>query len=321
MEIEKRFNRILSIFIQLQSKPIIRAQDLAEKYEVSIRTIYRDIKALENAGVPIYSEAGVGYSLASGYNLPPTLFTQEEAMSFAVAEKLMQQNLDKHVAQNFSAALSKMRSVLRTEQKEKVQHLDDNVWLVGKPHVFNAAVPDAIAKILEAIASKKQVELNYKKLENANSEKRIVEPIGVFQEFDFWYLLAHCNLRNDIRQFRIDRIQSIVALHSPIQNKLKPLQYYLSAKDNAINQLEVAHVWVAANARKFMDRDKAQYRFKEEKLVNDGYIMQFYFNPVLNYLIRWLCMYADSIKILQPKSMHTEMISYLKDSYEKMRIQ
>jgi len=81
-ETPKRFDRIVAILIQLQSKKIVRAQDLATRFEVSLRTIYRDIRTLEASGVPIYSEAGLGYSLLEGYRLPPVMFTREEAESF-----------------------------------------------------------------------------------------------------------------------------------------------------------------------------------------------------------------------------------------------
>jgi predicted DNA-binding transcriptional regulator YafY len=80
-----RFDRIVAILIQLQSKKIVKAQELSKRFDVSLRTIYRDIRTLEVAGVPIYSEAGVGYSLVEGYRLPPVMFTREEAESFIAA--------------------------------------------------------------------------------------------------------------------------------------------------------------------------------------------------------------------------------------------
>tara|TARA_R110002073_G_C9461371_1_gene578752 strand:+ start:1636 stop:1941 length:306 start_codon:yes stop_codon:yes gene_type:complete len=90
-----RFDRIVSILVQLQSKRIVKAQELADRFEVSLRTIYRDIRTLEASGVPIISEAGVGYSIMEGYRLPPVMFTREEAGSFVAAEKLMQKFVDK----------------------------------------------------------------------------------------------------------------------------------------------------------------------------------------------------------------------------------
>ncbi|MGO1521121.1 MAG: helix-turn-helix transcriptional regulator, partial [Sphingobacterium sp.] len=88
-EIKKRFDRIVEILIQLQSRRLVKAKDLADHFQVSLRTIYRDIRSLEQAGVPLIGEAGLGYSLVDGYRLPPVSFTKEEALSFASTEKLV----------------------------------------------------------------------------------------------------------------------------------------------------------------------------------------------------------------------------------------
>src|SRR5699024_8506905 len=97
LDAPKRFDRIVAILIQLQSKKVIKAQELADRFQVSLRTIYRDIRSLETAGVPLYGEAGTGYSLMEGYRLPPVMFTREEAGSFVAAEKLMQHFTDKNL--------------------------------------------------------------------------------------------------------------------------------------------------------------------------------------------------------------------------------
>src|SRR5687768_15506858 len=113
VESPNRFDRIIAILIQLQSKKIIKAQELADRFQVSLRTIYRDIKTLESSGVPISSEAGTGYSIKEGYRLPPVMFTREEATGFIAAEKLMQRFTDKSLGNHFQSAMFKIKSVLR----------------------------------------------------------------------------------------------------------------------------------------------------------------------------------------------------------------
>lgn len=107
VDLKKRFDRIVHILIQLQSKRIVKAQELAIRFDVSLRTIYRDIKSLEQAGIPIIGEAGTGYSLIDGYRLPPIIFTKEEALSFIGAEKLMQKYMDSHLIADFQSAIFK----------------------------------------------------------------------------------------------------------------------------------------------------------------------------------------------------------------------
>src|SRR5690554_8062732 len=126
----KKFNRILNIYVQLQSRNWITAQQFAHRYDVSIRTIYRDIKALENAGVPVYNEPGKGYALVEGYKIPPTIFTKEEALSFVIAEKLVEKFEDKKMSFNLSGAVNKLEAVLRTSEKENVARSEER--RVGK---------------------------------------------------------------------------------------------------------------------------------------------------------------------------------------------
>ena len=100
-----RIDRLAAILIQLQSKRIVKAQDLADRFQISLRTVYRDISALEEAGVPIIGESGIGYSLADGYRLPPVMFTKEEATSFLTAEKLVEKFTDRQTNAIFSIGI------------------------------------------------------------------------------------------------------------------------------------------------------------------------------------------------------------------------
>lgn len=123
----KKIDRITAILTQLQSKPIVRAQDLAEKFEVSIRTIYRDIKTLENAGIPIIGEAGNGYSLMDGYKLPPVMFTKDEVLSFITAEKLMQHFSHESLGAHYKTAMEKLRSVLKYSDKKLLENIEKQI--------------------------------------------------------------------------------------------------------------------------------------------------------------------------------------------------
>ena len=134
----KRFDRIVAILIQLQSRRIVKAQDLADRFQVSLRTIYRDIRTLEASGVPIASEAGVGYSIMEGYRLPPVMFTREEASSFVAAEKLMQNYTDKTLGSYHESAMVKIKSVLRGSQKDWVSALESQVDI----DLFALGAPD-----------------------------------------------------------------------------------------------------------------------------------------------------------------------------------
>src|SRR5690606_17318688 len=139
----KRFDRIVAILIQLQSEKIVKAQELAERFQVSLRTIYRDIRSLETAGVPLYGEAGTGYSIVNGYRFPPVMFTREEAGSFVAAEKLMQGFADENLGKSFESAVFKVKSVLRGPEKDWVTVLDSHISISAQK-AFNVEIPNAL---------------------------------------------------------------------------------------------------------------------------------------------------------------------------------
>ena len=100
-----RIDRLTAILIHLQTKRVVKAEEIAERFEMSLRTVYRDVKALMEAGVPIGSEAGKGYFIVDGYHLPPVMFTQDEASAMLLAGKLVEKMTDKSIKEAFESAL------------------------------------------------------------------------------------------------------------------------------------------------------------------------------------------------------------------------
>ncbi len=304
MDIRKRFERILAIFFQLQSRPVVKAQELADRFDVSLRTIYRDIKSLEEAGVPVSGEAGIGYSLMRGYKIPPTLFTQEEALSFAAAEKLMEQYFDKGLRQHFKAALDKMKAILRPTDKENLALLGDQVSM--KPlsvHIFNQNAPTALATILDSITFQKQVVIEYKKRGAADSEARIIEPIGVFQDYNFWYIVAYCLTRKAVRQFRLDRIYHIRQKDERFTLRHQRLEYYLDKLKPPETQAIV--IAVKKTDAAYLHWERQRMGFQKEYPEGDYMIMHFQYHNMEQHFARWLLQYADMVRILAPQQLQS----------------
>nr|WP_232826484.1 HTH domain-containing protein [Lewinella sp. IMCC34183] len=114
-----RLSRLTAILTQLQTKRIVTASELAAKYSVSVRTIYRDFRSLERAGVPISTQEGKGYRLMEHYRLPPVMFTEAEANALIMAEQLVQKTKDASLLRDYGAAMEKIRASLRYEDKSK----------------------------------------------------------------------------------------------------------------------------------------------------------------------------------------------------------
>src|SRR5690606_12981882 len=144
------------------------------------RTIYRDIRTLESSGVPIVSEAGVGYSIMDGYRLPPVMFTREEAGSFVAAEKLMQKFADKSLGAYYESAMYKVKSVLRGSEKDWINALETQIQVNAGQGLFNDEIPNALEIIFESIAEKKQIVLSYQSFHKDEFTNRQIEPVGLF---------------------------------------------------------------------------------------------------------------------------------------------
>src|SRR6185312_1588975 len=115
-----RIDRLHAILTHLQSKKRVTAQEMADRFNISLRTVYHDVKALDEFGVPVIGEAGSGYTIMEGYRLPPVMFTQEEACALLLGGKLVERFTDGSVKQHFQSALFKNKAVLRSPDKEYV---------------------------------------------------------------------------------------------------------------------------------------------------------------------------------------------------------
>jgi len=313
----KRFDRVVAILIQLQSKPVIKALELAERFEVSLRTIYRDIKTLEASGVPIYGEAGIGYSLMEGYRLPPIMFTPQEAASFVAAEKLMQKFTDEKIQENFASAMYKLKSVLRKNDKDLVSSIESQVVMQPIQKKFNDNIPNALSTLFESIAKKTQVQFWYQAIDAMQPLERVIEPVGVFHQNNFWYTIAYCHLRKEYRQFRTDRIQKIRQTDSRFELKHQSLDYYLIS--NEPKSTTKVRIEVDAAIAKYLKWERDYYGFIEEKTTQDKVEMIFEVSDIENGFARWFIMFADKAKVLEPVSLKTRIQELLVSSLKNFK--
>lgn len=316
MDTVKRFDRIVAILIQLQSKKIVKAQELADRFEVSLRTIYRDIRTLEASGVPIASEAGIGYSIMEGYRLPPVMFTREEAGSFVAAEKLMQKFTDKSLGAYYESAMFKLKSVLRGSEKDWVEALENQVSIVPGQELFNKEVPDALEILFESIAERKQVFLRYESLREDDPSERKIEPVGLFHENGYWYILGYCHLRMDYRHFRTDRIHRIKRTHEPFALEHGTLDEHREKRENV--QKTKVRILVDKTVAKYIRNGKKYYGFVSEKATDKGMEMTFMSMDMNNGFARWYLMFADYATILEPEALKQRVADILQKSQERL---
>ena len=211
-----RIDRLLGILTMLQSKKYVPAEKIADKFSISVRTVYRDIKALGELGIPVSFETSRGYFVVQGYFLPPVSFSTEEANALLLSESLVKGFADRSIQTHYATALNKIKAVLRSSQKEKLEALDESIKMQMHP---NLTLNFAYMSLLQnAIAGKMIIEIEYKSLKEEIS-KRLVEPIGlIFYAFS-WHLVAWCHSRHDYRDFKVARI---IQLRSTDEHFRKP---------------------------------------------------------------------------------------------------
>jgi predicted DNA-binding transcriptional regulator YafY len=207
-----RIDRLFGILVLLQSKKYVTAEAISEKFGISVRTVYRDVKALCEQGIPVSFEQHRGYFIVQGYFLPPVSFSFEEASAMLLMESLVYGFTDRSVHKNYSTALNKIKAVLRNTQKEKIEVLEKKIRLQLPSRFTNDF--DYLTILQNAISANTIVEMEYKNNSNEISN-RIVEPIGlIFYAFS-WHVIGWCHMRQEYRDFKIVRILHLKNTNAP----------------------------------------------------------------------------------------------------------
>ena len=226
-----RLSRLVALLTQLQSKRLLTATEVSKKFDVSVRTVYRDIKALEQAGVPILTEEGKGYSLMEGYRLPPVMFTESEANAFITAEKLVLLNQDTSLIKNYMEGITKIKSILRPGAKEKALLLSNRVEF--EESLNRKETSSLLSSIQIALTNFNVIKIEYYSPGNNETTKRHIEPFALINNIrENWYLIAWCRLRKDFRLFRFDRITTIEITSEKFDQHKMTLQKYLEQYRN-----------------------------------------------------------------------------------------
>src|SRR6266404_2856907 len=295
-----RVDRLMAIAVRLQSRRVVRAEDIAAHFEISVRTVYRDLAALGEAGIPIVAEAGVGYSLVKGYNLPPVMFTSEEASALFLGGKLVDHLTDASLRQQMESALMKIRSVLPRDRQDYLDRLERSTAVISRGSM---AIPTLSSQVLipiqRALAERRVLSLDYQGGQRREITRRHVEPLGLVYYSDNWHLIAYCRLRRDVRDFRTDRICKF-----ELENELFSghddfsLKRYLEAAAHD-GKFETAQVKFKPE---IMDRVRSEWfcRLVEEKAEREGVVV-----TLLAYSLEWLAFWIFSFgsraEVLAPK--------------------
>lgn len=219
----KRLSRLTAILTQLQTRRTLTATELAKKFSVSTRTIYRDIRALEQAGVPVLTEEGKGYKLMEGYRVPPVMFTEKQANALILAEQLVLKNKDTSFVNDYIEAVEKVKAVLGYNVKDKAMLLAERTRF--ELNVQSAKSSNNLSDLQLALTNFLVIKIEYIN-EAGNISDRFIEPFALVSTTENWLLIAWCRLRAEFRYFRIDRIRKLDILDEKFSPHQMTLQQY-----------------------------------------------------------------------------------------------
>ncbi|MEM6523301.1 MAG: YafY family protein [Bacteroidota bacterium] len=315
-----RIDRLSAILIQLQSKKVVRAVEIAERFEISLRTVYRDIRALEEAGVPIGAEAGVGYFLMEGYSLPPVKFSKEEAGAILMASKLAEKLTDLSIKKNLNEALYKIRSALKLEEKDYLESIENSIEVLPTSQLTNSNFPDHfLSDIQLALSQGKVVNFDYYSNYNDAFTNRDVEPLSLCYYARHWHLIGYCRLRDDLRDFRSDRIMKLHITEKTFDPKAH--SNYNGYLESIImgSELQEVQVKLTKEAARFISEYKFTMGFIEGRVKGEHEEMKFMTADLENFA-RWLLQFSDSAEVVSPAKLKSKVIRLFERGIKKYKL-
>jgi predicted DNA-binding transcriptional regulator YafY len=227
----RRADRLFQIVQLVRGRRLSTGEWLAQRLAVSVRTVYRDIADLQAQGVPIDGEAGVGYRMRAGFDLPPLMFTHDEAKALVAAVRLAQPRLDPGLAAGAESALAKVIAVLPAGVRAAAESL-----AVYAP---DAGIDKTTRQRLEVLRgaadARRKLRVDYLDLNERRTTQRVLRPLGCFYWSATWTLAAWCELRNDFRSFRVDRIEGLDVLDERFRDEAGKTLADLFRRESASN--------------------------------------------------------------------------------------
>lgn len=313
-----RIDRISAILIQLQSRRVVKAADIADRFSISLRTVYRDVNTLIEAGVPIIGEAGVGYSIMDGYRLPPVMFTKEEATAFLTAEKFVEKLTDTSTMANYQSAMYKVKAVLRSTEKNMLEDMEQHIEVLNSRRRMQVEVGnDALQPILNGIISKSLLAIDYFANHSQQHTTRKVEPVGIFFSEGYWHLIAYCRLRNDYRDFRIDRIKKLRTTDECFDKQHPTLKEYLTQITKREQKLHKVVMRVEKELARWLSQHKYYYGFVAE-LENEHTVEMTFLTECTEHLVRWFISFGDKAQIVSPDEVREQARKLLEDVFKNI---
>ena len=297
-----RLDRLLGYLLLLQSRDLVRAQDLAAQFEVSERTVYRDMDALAEIGVPIVGQAGEGYRLMEGYTLPPIMFTEMEAQALFLAIAMLNGLTTPGPKQAAATtALAKVRAVLPKPTLAQVEALQTVLGFYTVSRQRLNLDDEKFVQLQQAINQRQVVYIHYHAQHSNRITAREIEPLHLAYVDNAWLVHGYCRLRHDMRNFRLDRIDQLTLRTETFAPHDISLGRRPSVGERTIVRFSADVVrWV---------RERQYFGFREEMAeADDGSVIMVYQVIEQSQFIPWLLSWGDGMEVLEPVELRAAIV-------------
>lgn len=276
-------SRLLTLIMLLQRRPQQKAADLADALDVSVRTVHRYIDALDEMGIPVYSERGPdgGFSLVRGYKMPPLVFTPQEAVAVLLGTGLVRQVWGKLYAADAQSAQAKLENVLPDEQRQEAAWAGRSLISTGLTRAALEPVAPHLAALRQAIREQRTVHMDYARLADPSHTERNFDPYALVHRWGWWYTVGFCHLRQAMRTFRVDRVLNLTPTRHTFELPDEfDIHDYLEAEQQNFAALRVRLRFLPQGASFARDY---QAQWEEMQEMPDGSVVVTYTAPDLNW--------------------------------------
>ena len=311
-----RTDRLLAIVLELQGRRQARAQDLAAQFETSIRTIYRDIEALCEAGVPVVATPGRGYTLMEGYFLPPLTFTADEAMTLLLGEAFIAGQFDAAYREIAATAGKKIEAVLPEARRAELQELRESLRIITPGQGADTAVPQLLGVLRTAILTHHTVQFQYHARHSAQpgiwARDRRADPYTLTHVGGAWYLIAHCHQRQALRKFRLERIEGLRVTPDTFARpaSLPPL-----AEEPQDDRRVVVRALFTTEAARWVEESRNFYIVAQEYTA-EGFLVTLRVRREEDVLA-WLLGWGRQVRVLEPHSLRQRLAAELRAALQE----
>jgi predicted DNA-binding transcriptional regulator YafY len=309
--------RLITLIFLLQNQPNQKASELAEKLGVSLRTVHRYFDMLEEMGIPLYAERGPygGFSLVRGYKMPPLVFTLDEAVALVLGTGMVEEMWGELYRESARGALAKLENLLPEEQVREVAWARNSLVATGMNRSDLKALTPTLEKLRRAIREHRSVSINYQSNQVPHPTQRGLNPYALVHRWGWWYVIGFCQLRQEVRTFRVDRISEIIL--SDATFSVPPefdLQAHLKKELQAQPQVK-AVLKVDADATWLIQGNHSYWESVEEKA--DGSMIVTFSAPALEWAASTVLAYGPAVEVLEPPELRRMVAEWLQVTIAK----